>query len=129
MQTDFVKQWTDLGANTFESLKELGEINSKTAEKLAAQQLDFMNTCVETGVKQITLLSESKGYKDLLAGQAGFAAQYNDMVMDTIRKTTETMTESKDDMTEWFEKGMEQFTTPLMKTTTKSKTSTVKKAA
>ncbi|MGH8658463.1 MAG: phasin family protein [Gammaproteobacteria bacterium] len=113
MQTDFVKQWTDIGNKAMISIKEFGDINAKATQKLTQQQLEFMDCCLETGVKQVSLVTDSKGYKDLFSGQASLASEYNEALMDALRKTTETLTETKDELAAWFEKGYESFTLPL----------------
>ena len=118
MQTDFVKQWTDIGNKAMISMKEFGDINAKATQKLTQQQLDFIDSCLETGVKQISLVTDSKGYKELFSSQASLASEYNEALMDALRKTTETLTETKDEITAWFEKGYESFTVPLWKAPT-----------
>lgn len=122
MQTDFVKQWTDIGTKAMMSFKEFGDINAKATQKLAQQQLDFIDCCLEAGVKQISLVTDSKGYKELFSGQASLASEYNEALMDALRKTTETLTETKDEFTTWFEKGYESLTVPLWKAPTPTKT-------
>ena len=109
MPNEFAKQWTDFGASAFESLKALNEINTKTTEKLAAQQLQFANSSVESGIKQVTLFAETKGYKDLFSGQAGLASEYNQMVVDSMRETADALNESKSELSAWFEKGAEAY--------------------
>ncbi|MGH6634896.1 MAG: phasin family protein [Gammaproteobacteria bacterium] len=124
MQTDLVKQWTDIGNKAMISIKEFGDINAKATQKLTQQQLNFIDCFLETGVKQISLVTDSKGYKDLFSGQASLASEYNEALMDTLRKTTETLTETKDELSAWFEKGCESFTVPLWKAPTPVKTAT-----
>lgn len=118
MQTDFVKQWTDIGNNAMISIKEFGDINAKATQKLTHQQLDFIDCFLEAGVKQLSLVTDSKGYKELFSGQASLASEYNEALMDAMRKTTETLTETKDELTAWFEKGYEGFSSPLWTTPT-----------
>src|SRR5919106_2167878 len=112
MPSDIKKQWTDYGANAFTSLKELGEISTKTAEKLTEQQFDFISSCYDKGVKQVSLISESNGYMDLLAGQTSLAAEYNELLMDNLRKAADLMNESRGEIATWFEKSVATFTTP-----------------
>ncbi len=102
-----LKLWSpglSLAAPAFASLKELGEISTKTFEKMGEQQLGLVSTYVDTGIKQVTLMTESKGYKDLMAGQTKLMTEYNEKVLDAMHKTTEIMTDSKDEMAAWFEK-------------------------
>ena len=99
-----------LATCSYASLKELGEISTKAFEKVGEQQLGLVSTYVDTGIKQASLLTESKGYKDLLAGQTKLMTEYNEKMLDAARKTTEIMTDSKDEMVAWFEKTQENGT-------------------
>lgn len=115
MQFETMEPWAQFGSACFASLKELGEISTKTFEKLGEQQLGLVSTYVDTGIKAVTLMTESKGYKDLLAGQTKLMTEYNEKVLDGVRKSTEIMTDSKDEMAAWFEKTQENGTAPVKK--------------
>ncbi|MGQ0593015.1 MAG: phasin family protein [Gammaproteobacteria bacterium] len=117
MQTDYLESWTSLSNNSYASFKELGEIGTKATEKLAEHQLDFLSTFMDTGVKHLTLYSESKGYKDLLSGFTKLSTEYNDKLLDALRKTTEILTESKDEFTVWAEKAIDAGLAPIKKAT------------
>jgi hypothetical protein len=115
MQTDYIESWTSLSNSAYASFKELGEISTKATEKLTEQQLGFLSTFMDTGVKHLTLYSESKGYKDLLSGFTKLSTEYNDKLLDTLRKTTEVLTESKDEFTAWAEKAIDAGLAPIKK--------------
>lgn len=117
MQTDYIESSTSLSNSAYASFKELSEIGTKATEKLAEQQLGFLSTFMDTGVKHLTLYSESKGYKDLLSGFTKLSTEYNDKLLDTLRKTTEVLTESKDETTAWAEKAIDASVAPLKKAT------------
>jgi len=120
---DYLEQWNNISSTAFASLKELTEINAKALERFTEQQLGFFSACLDTGVKQINLISEAKGYKDLFSGQARLVAEFNEKTLDAIRKAGGVVAESKDQLTAWVEKGMESTISPLKKVTP------VKKAA
>ncbi|MFH0343631.1 MAG: phasin family protein [Chromatiales bacterium] len=115
MQFETMEPWAQFGSTCFASLKELGEIGTKTFEKIGEQQLGLVSTYVDTGIKHATLMTESKGYKDLLAGQTKLMTEYNEKMLDAMRKTTEIMTDSKDELAAWFEKTQENGTAPVKK--------------
>jgi hypothetical protein len=117
MQTDYIESWTSLSNSAYASFKELGEIGTKATEKLAEHQLGFLNTFMDTGVKHLTLYSESKGYKELLSGFTKLNTEYNDKLLDTLRKTTEVLMESKDEFTAWAEKAIDVSVAPIKKAT------------
>lgn len=115
MQFETMEPWAQFGSTYFTSLKELGEISTKTFEKLGEQQLGLVSTYVDTGIKAVSLMTESKGYKDFLAGQTKLMTDYNEKVLDAVRKSTEIMTDSKDEMAAWFEKTQENGTATVKK--------------
>jgi len=117
MQTDYIESWTSLSNSAYASFKELGEISTKATEKLTDQQLGFLSTFMDTGVKHLTLYSEAKGYKDLLSGFTKLSTEYNDKLLETLRKTTEVLMESKDDLTSWAEKAIDTGLAPIKKAT------------
>jgi hypothetical protein len=117
MQTDYIESWTSLSNSAYASFKELGEIGTKATEKLAEHQLGFLSTFMDTGVKHLTLYSESKGYKELLSGFTKLNTEYNDKLLDTLRKTTEVLMESKDEFTVWAEKAIDVSVAPIKKAT------------
>jgi len=115
MQFEIMEPWAQFGSTCYASLKELGEISTKTFEKLREQQLGWVNAYIDTGIKHATLLTESKGYTDLVAGQTKLMTEYNENMLDAVRKTTDIMTDSKDEMAAWFEKTEENGTAPVKK--------------
>jgi len=117
MQTDYIESWTSLSNSAYASFKELGEISTKATEKLTDQQLGFLSTFMDTGVKHLTLYSEAKGYKDLLSGFTKLSTEYNDKLLETLRKTTEVLMESKDELTSWAEKAIDTGLAPIKKAT------------
>lgn len=110
MQTELFNQWTKFSKTSYSGLKELGEINAKAIEKLTEQQLALVTTWVEGSVKQLTLLGEAKGYKDVFAGQSELATGYSNKLLGIARETADALTESKDEFTTWVEKGVESAT-------------------
>ncbi|MGH8478114.1 MAG: phasin family protein [Gammaproteobacteria bacterium] len=117
MQTDYLESWTSLSNSAYASFKELGEIGTKATEKLAEHQLGFLSIFMDTGVKHLTLYSESKGYKDLLSGFTELSTEYNDKLLNALRKTAEILTESKDEFTVWAEKAIDAGLAPIKKAT------------
>ena len=115
MQPEYLSEWTRFTNSAFNSAKELGEINTKAIKKLSEQQFDLISRCLDTGVKQLNLLSEVKGYKELLAGHTKLATEYNEKVLDTVRKTTQIFSEAKNEMAAWIDKNIEGTVTSIRK--------------
>lgn len=121
MQKDLFEQWNTFGKTAYESFKELAEINTSVFEKLTEQQLEALNVCLETSAKQVSLLGESKGYQDLLSGQASLANEANEKLLSVARNVAGILNDSKNEITSWVEKGIETAVTPVTKPTTTKK--------
>lgn len=121
MSFEFADEYTKMSTAAFASMKELSEITAKTFEKLAQQNMELVSSTLQTGVKQLNLLSESKGYKDLLSNEANLVAEYNQSILDSVKKTAEIITGTKDEFTSWLEKGFEgiEMPAPLKKAVAK----------
>ncbi len=128
MANDILSEISKLSNEAYDSLKELAEINTKTAEKLSVQQLEIIDTCLDTGNKQFSLATEAKDYKDVLSAQATLATEYNEKVLAFARNTTAILTESKDEIAAWLEKGVESATTTNSAPAAPAKKAPAKKA-
>ena len=115
MQKDLFEQWNKFGKTAYDSFKQLAEINTSVYEKLTEQQMEALNVYMETGAKQVSLLSESKGYQDLLSGQTTLANEANEKLLSVARNMASILTDSKNEITSWVEKGIESAVTPIVK--------------
>ena len=118
MQEKIYGDFTKASATVLESLKELGEINTRFVDKLAKQQIEVLNKYVAEGPSQVKTLSEAKGYKDLLTTQSTLIKQYNEEFMGLLRQTTKIMSDAKDEYSAWVEKGVAAVA-PMAKATKK----------
>jgi phasin family protein len=122
MQYDYVKQLTNAGKSSYESLQELGTINAKAIQKLSELQFKFASYNIETGIEQTKLLTSTTNYKDLLAAESEIAGDYSAKAIDFTRLAASILSESRDEIMSWFEKGFdkaETVSTPPVKRTTK----------
>ena len=115
MQKDLFEQWNKFGKSTYDSFKELADINTSVFEKLSEQQLEALNVYMETGAKQVSLFSESKGYQDLLSGEAALANEANEKLLSVARNVAGILNDSKNEFTSWVEKGIETAVAPVTK--------------
>jgi chemotaxis protein CheY-P-specific phosphatase CheC len=56
-----------------------------------------------------------KAIKELLSSQTKLATEYNEKVLDAVRKTTQIFSEAKDEMAAWIDKNIENTTTSIRK--------------
>ena len=115
MQSEYLDQWTNFTNTAFISAKEFGDINAKALKRFSEYQLEFISSCLDTSIKQINLLGEAKGYKELLSSQTKLVTEYNEKLLDAVRKTAALVSESKDEVAAWLDKNLEGFTASVKK--------------
>jgi phasin protein len=123
MANDITKQWNEISKTAIESMKELGNINTKVIEKLTEQQLAVLNTCMEASQKEINLATSEKNIQDpqsLLAAQADLVAEYNSRLMAIVQSTGEILKDCNNEINNWADKGMAVAPKPTPKTVKKT---------
>jgi len=104
MTTDYIKTVTEYNKQAYESLKDLAEINKKSLEQIAEQQLALFSLLVDSNSKYLETVSKAKGYKELLSAQSELTADFSGKALGIARNTTDILTESKDEVSSWVEK-------------------------
>src|SRR6266540_6227233 len=94
-QKELLDQWGKLTSTAFESLREVNDVNVKLMEKLSEQQREIIKSCLEASMREATLISGSNDYKQLLAGQAALAAEYNERFRSIVSRTTDILEECR----------------------------------
>ena len=107
MQNEYFEQLTNTGKTSFETFQALGTINSKVMQKLAELQLNFASLNIESGIEQAKLLTSTTNYKDLLSAESDFADEYSNKALSIARQAAGILTQSRDEIIAWFEKGVE----------------------
>lgn len=124
MQFDFVEQLTNAGKTSYQSVQELGAINAKAIQKLSELQFKFASYNIETGIEQTKLLTSTTSYKDLLAAESEIASDYSAKALDFSKQAASILSDSRDEIMSWFEKGFKKVEvvaskTPAKRTTTR----------
>ncbi len=86
MTPEIVKQWSTAAEGTLAAVKSWSELSVRALERISAQQIELAQINLDTTVRASQLLSESKNYKDLAAGQAALAQEYNERVATTLKR-------------------------------------------
>ena len=97
-----------VGKSSYDSVKELYEINTKIAEQIFEQQLAMFNLGVEFTSRQLALAGQAKGYKEIVTGQTEITSDVISKVQGIARNSADIITESKDEVNAWFEKGVKE---------------------
>lgn len=113
MHNPMLQHWTDMNKNTLSVLKALGEINAAAITRLNQRQMDMINLYVESGAKQLEVLSESHNVQDVLTAQSRLVSEMNDKLIKNARDTVEVLVDTKSDFSSWVEKGIESTTTTV----------------
>ncbi len=104
-QTELLDQWGRLTKNSFEFLKELGDINNRLLERVSRQQLDLLTASLEATTRQAQLIAQPD-YKALLDRQSSLIVDYNNKFVDIARESTNIWTEATDHLTDWVQRGV-----------------------
>jgi hypothetical protein len=113
MQNAVFTQWNEFAAQAMDKARSLEEINSKVASQLAEKNVELMTSWWGTGVKQLDLVSKSKGYADILEGQAKLAQEWNDTFQSAVKDSTEILSSCREQLVEWFEEQITQGSAAL----------------
>ena len=106
MQLDFVENVNDISKASYEAIQSLGDINSKTLQKLIDIQFGLTAYGMESSVEQFKLLSETNSYSELMASGSDLASEYNGKMMEYTRQTADVLTNSREEMSDWVQASM-----------------------
>ncbi len=107
--------FNELSSKSYDAARQLGELNLRTMESLVSRQMDMMGMFMESGLRQFSLVSEAKGYGDLVKNQIELAKDVTERVMNESREAVKFANSARDEYRAWFENGMELATDNLNK--------------
>ena len=107
MNNEMIENMNKFGKTAYDAMKELYNINMKIAGQISEQQMAYINLSMECATAQMEMISKSKGYKDILTGGTALFNEASEKVQGIARNTVDIMNESKDEVSAWVEKGVE----------------------
>ena len=118
MTNEIFETINKLGKSNYDAMQELYNINLKIAGQFAEQQQAFINLSMECVTSQMDMLGKSKDYKEVISEQTALINETSSKVQGIARNTVDIMNESKDEVSAWVEKGVEDAATivPFSKT-------------
>jgi len=118
MTNEIFETMNKLGKSNYDAIQELYNINLKIAGQIADQQQAFINLSMECVTSQMEMLGKSKDYKEVISEQTALINETSAKVQGIARNTVDIMNESKDEVSAWVEKGVEDAATivPFSKT-------------
>lgn len=111
MTNEIFETINKLGKSNYDAMKELYNINVNIAGQIAGQQQAFLNLSMECATSQMEMLSKSKDYKDIISAQTSLINEASEKVQGIARNTVDIMNESKEEVSAWVEKGVEDAAT------------------
>lgn len=110
MQQEFFNIVNRFNQNAFDATKQLAEINARACEKLMQNQIKVADMYMEGGAKQAALVRDFKDVAGYMASQGEVAKEYAGMVLTVTKDNLDTMAEARNELKEWFEKGVTEAT-------------------
>jgi phasin family protein len=104
---ELLKKWTEMNKSAMDAIKELGEINTTAMTRLTQRQMDMISLYMESGAKQLEMLSGAKNVQDLAAVQSKLFTEMNEKLLENARQTVEVLVDVKAELSAWVEKGMQ----------------------
>lgn len=111
MTNEIFESINRFGKTSYKAMKELYDINIKIAGQFSEQQLAFINLSLECATSQMEMIAKSKGYKDIFSGQTALINDASEKAQGIVRNTVDIINESKDEVSAWVEKGVEEAAT------------------
>jgi phasin family protein len=115
MTNEFFSTLSGNGQVAYQSIQELGAINSRALNKLAEIQFNFAKLGLESSMEQARLLADISSFEDLLSAESDLANEYGDKMMALTLETTEVMSTSRDELIAWVEKQFEEGSKTVVK--------------
>jgi phasin family protein len=115
MENQIIEQLTAATSKSYETMKNLGDINSSTLRKISDLQFDFISMNVESGIEQAKSLNNKTDAKDFFASSAEFVSDYNEKMIGFTSQTVEILNQSRNEATSLFEKVIATKAAPAKK--------------
>jgi phasin family protein len=110
MQNEYFEKMTEMSKASYSAMQELASINNKALKELTELQMGLATYSIESGVELTKTLGAITNYKDAMTAEADFASEYGNKVIEFTRKTTDVLTDSRDEVVNWVEKTTEEAT-------------------
>jgi phasin family protein len=115
MENQIIDQLTAATSKSYETMKNLGDINSSALRKISDLQFDFISMNVESGIEQAKSLNNKADAKDFFASSAEFVSDYNEKMIGFTSQTVEILNQSRNEATSLFEKAIATKAAPAKK--------------
>jgi phasin family protein len=105
----------DLSSKGYEAAKSLGEINLRIMERMMARQLDTFNLVMDSGLRNIKMITEAKGPNDLVRGQMDLVREVSERLLAESRESVKLASDTREEYRAWVEQGVQIVTEKMGK--------------
>jgi len=95
MQKEIYNTFNELGQTAYEAAMKMGEVNLRAGEKLLEQQFALTGALLETGSRNLELMSQARTPQEMLNGQAKLIQDCGQQWLNSCRGTVEIVTEAR----------------------------------
>jgi phasin family protein len=106
---------SDLSSKGYEAAKSLGEINVRIMERMMARQLDTFNLVMDSGLRNIKMVTEAKGPNDVVRGQMDLIREVSERLLAESRESVKLVSDTRDEYRAWVEQGVQIVTEKMGK--------------
>ena len=110
-----VEMMNDLGSKGYESLRQLGELQMTTWNKLMEKQMEAFNTVVDNAVAQISLANDAKDVQDVVRGQVDLNRKLAEEMVEKTRESAELVQAAGEEYRAWAEEAVKEVTEQVTK--------------
>lgn len=123
MTPELSADFSKMNESAFESLRNFSELGVRMFERLGEAQIGFVSHLMDVGTRHLSALTDARGYQELVTVESGLLSQYNQILIDSAKQIAGIVTESKEELTDLMEKGLDAApATPAARKTTRRKT-------
>ena len=118
--TESLELIKEFGTSGFENMRALSELNQRTWEKMAEQQMNTFGLILDAGLQQLKLATRTKDVSELINGQSGLTHDLRDNLLAKSRESIELSTEIGNEYRTWMEQGANTFANKMSKVADKA---------
>jgi phasin family protein len=110
-----IEMMNDLSSKSYEAAQSLGEINLRIMERLLARQMDAFSLLMDSGLRQVKMVTEAKGPNDLMKGQIDLVRELSERALAEGRENVKLATDTRNEYRAWFEQGLQVINEKVVK--------------
>lgn len=113
MSNEVFEKLNETTKSNYESAKALYDINVKTLSQLAEQQVAYSKLCMESMSVSMKNITSTQDIKEATAAQTELYQSMTEKVQGIARNSMDILTESKDEVSAWVEKSVEEISSKV----------------